>query len=246
MKKLVMNLQEETISENLRNYNKKVALRLSLITLLVSGIMGFFAYSTYKNSPEDGIVIIRILGVFFVPFLLYIIYRIIKALSYASNLHKIKAYKNIEERFNLNNEADFLAFELSVKSEATNSVISNGGPSAFLLTNSYIISNDAPMNTEFDIYNAKKLVMIEYTPLKISDYIVKHKYWKKSGHRIVLYFEDELIIFFAVTKKAGYEICKEFVRAYKIPNIVDEDYRDFYKKDRNKFIQHFRQQAQEL
>ncbi|MBO0549960.1 hypothetical protein EXQ38_07610 [Clostridium botulinum] len=75
-------------------------------------------------------------------------------------------------------------------------------------TESFIITYGLPVNSEFNVFDPSKLLLVVFNPVTISDLVIKPRSKAKTSHELILYFEDRAFLLFANTKKRRTRNCR--------------------------------------
>lgn len=241
-----LRLKEASIRENIDSYNRRLIVSYSFIIILMIAFLCGVLYMNYKMDPEFYIRPTMFVGIILLPFIFFALVNIIKNKIYLNNFEESPVYKRIKKRYKLNNINDFEEFDRKVRSEISINILFENEKTLLMGTNSYIIKKGLPVNKEFDVYDASKLLLVIFNPLGISDLIIDSKFRKKGGHQIILYFEDEAVLILAPSKKKGEELSSKIASTYKVLKGNNSELAEFYNTDRANFIKTCREQAQKV
>ena len=180
------------------------------------------------------------------PFLIYSLTKLIKTKIYLKDFTKCPVYKRISEIHNLNNIPEFEKFDRTVTKEVNEDLLFSFKKSRIMGTKSFIITYGLRVNSEFNVFDPNKLLLVVFNPVTISDLVIKPRSKAKTSHELILYFEDRAFLLFANSKKEGQEIADNLASTYKVLQGNNLQLERFYEKDREKFIQSCREQIKNI
>lgn len=242
----IINLNEGGIKENIESINKRLVFAYSMLLFIFIGFIVFDFYISYISDPEFFIRPALPFIIIMFPFLIYSLTKLIKTKIYLKDFTKCPVYKRISEIHNLNNLPQFEKFDRTVTKEVNNNLLFNFKKSKIMVTESFIITYGLPVNSEFNVFDPSKLLLVVFNPVTISDLVIKPRSKAKTSHELILYFEDRAFLLFANTKKEGQEIANKLASTYKVLQGNNLQLEKFYEKDREKFIQSCRKQIKDI
>lgn len=242
----IINLNEGGIKENIESINKRLVLAYSMLLFIFIGFIVFDFYISYISDPEFFIRPALFFVIIMFPFIIYSLTKLIKTKIYLSDFTKCPVYKRISEIHNLNNLPQFEKFDRTVTKEVNNNLLFNFKKSKIMGTEYFIITYGLPVNSEFNVFDPSKLLLVVFNPVTISDLVIKPRSKAKTSHELILYFEDRAFLLFANTKKEGQEIANRLASTYKVLLGNNLQLEKFYEKDREKFIQSCREQIKNI
>ncbi|EPY2278089.1 hypothetical protein ACXAT3_002841 [Clostridium sporogenes] len=242
----IINLNEGGIKKNIESINKRLVLAYSMLLFIFIGFIVFDFYISYISDPEFFIRPALFFVIIMFPFIIYSLTKLIKTKIYLSDFTKCPVYKRISEIHNLNNLPQFEKFDRTVTKEVNNNLLFNFKKSKIMGTESFIITYGLPVNSEFNVFDPSKLLLVVFNPVTISDLVIKPRSKAKTSHELILYFEDRAFLLFANTKKEGQEIANRLANTYKVLLGNNLQLEKFYEKDREKFIQSCREQIKNI
>ncbi|MDU6335254.1 MULTISPECIES: hypothetical protein [Clostridium] len=242
----IINLNEGGIKENIESINKRLVLAYSMLLFIFIGFIVFDFYISYISDPEFFIRPALLFVIIMSPFIIYSLTKLIKTKIYLNDFTKCPVYKRISEIHNLNNLPQFEKFDRTVTKEVNNNLLFNFKKSKIMVTESFIITYGLPVNSEFNVFDPSKLLLVVFNPVTISDLVIKPRSKAKTSHELILYFEDRAFLLFANTKKEGQEIANKLASTYKVLQGNNLQLEKFYEKDREKFIQSCRKQIKDI
>ncbi|EPY2271700.1 hypothetical protein ACXAUS_000487 [Clostridium sporogenes] len=241
----IINLNEGGIKENIESINKRLVLAYSMLLFIFIGFIVFDFYISYISDPKFFIRPALFFVIIMFPFIIYSLTKLIKTKIYLSDFTKCPVYKRISEIHNLNNLPQFEKFDRTVTKEVNNNLLFNFKKSKIMGTESFIITYGLPVNSEFNVFDPSKLLLVVFNPVTISDLVIKPRSKAKTSHELILYFEDRAFLLFANTKKEGQEIANS-ASTYKVLLGNNLQLEKFYEKDREKFIQSCKEQIKNI
>lgn len=212
----IINLNEGGIKENIESINKRLVLAYSMLLFIFIGFIVFDFYISYISDPEFFIRPALLFVIIMSPFIIYSLTKLIKTKIYLNDFTKCPVYKRISEIHNLNNLPQFEKFDRTVTKEVNNNLLFNFKKSKIMVTESFIITYGLPVNSEFNVFDPSKLLLVVFNPVTISDLVIKPRSKAKTSHELILYFEDRAFLLFANTKKEGQEIANKLASTYKV------------------------------
>ncbi|MCW6111033.1 hypothetical protein [Clostridium sporogenes] len=242
----IINLNEGGIKENIESINKRLILAYSMLLFIFIGFIVFDFYISYITDPEFFIRPALFFVIIMFPFIIYSLTKLIKTKIYLNDFTKCPVYKRISEIHNLNNIPEFEKFDRTVTKEVNNNLLFNFKKSKIMGTESFIITYGLPVNSEFNVFDPSKLLLVVFNPVTISDLVIRPRSKAKTSHELILYFEDRAFLLFANTKKEGQEIADNLANTYKVLQGNNLQLERFYEKDREKFIQSCREQIKNI
>lgn len=242
----IINLNEGGIKENIESINKRLVFAYSMLLFIFIGFIVFDFYISYISDPEFFIRPALPFIIIMFPFLIYSLTKLIKTKIYLKDFTKCPVYKRISEIHNLNNIPEFEKFDRTVTKEVNEDLLFSFKKSRIMGTKSFIITYGLRVNSEFNVFDPNKLLLVVFNPVTISDLVIKPRSKAKTSHELILYFEDRAFLLFANSKKEGQEIADNLASTYKVLQGNNPQLERFYEKDREKFIQSCREQIKNI
>ncbi|WP_434281808.1 hypothetical protein [Clostridium botulinum] len=66
-------------------------------------------------------------------------------------------------------------------------------------TKSFIITYGLSVNSESNVFDPNKLLLVVFNPVTISDLVIEPRSKAKTSHELILYFEDRAFLLFGNT-----------------------------------------------
>ncbi|WP_243469242.1 hypothetical protein [Clostridium sporogenes] len=242
----IINLNEGGIKENIESINKRLVFAYSMLLFIFIGFIVFDFYISYISDPEFFIRPALPFIIIMFPFLIYSLTKLIKTKIYLKDFTKCPVYKRISEIHNLNNIPEFEKFDRTVTKEVNEDLLFSFKKSRIMGTKSFIITYGLRVNSEFNVFDPNKLLLVVFNPVTISDLVIKPRSKAKTSHELILYFEERAFLLFANSKKEGQEIADNLASTYKVLQGNNLQLERFYEKDREKFIQSCREQIKNI
>lgn len=242
----IINLNEGGIKENIESINKRLVFAYSMLLFIFIGFIVFDFYISYISDPEFFIRPALPFIIIMFPFLIYSLTKLIKTKIYLKDFTKCPVYKRVSEIHNLNNIPEFEKFDRTVTKEVNEDLLFSFKKSRIMGTKSFIITYGLRVNSEFNVFDPNKLLLVVFNPVTISDLVIKPRSKAKTSHELILYFEDRAFLLFANSKKEGQEIADNLASTYKVLQGNNLQLERFYEKDREKFIQSCREQIKNI
>ncbi|MBU5591923.1 hypothetical protein KQI89_09100 [Clostridium sp. MSJ-4] len=240
-----VNLRDGIIRENIEkssNRGTKVYKYMIIICIL---LLGGSLVINYMQDPEFFIRPTILSAIFIVPVMIFAIISQGKSKKYSSAFETHPIYITLKKRFNLNDINDFDALDSKITKEYKDKVLFEDKRLNLTATDSYII-NGKLTGLNFSVYDASKLLLVEFKPKKIAESLVLLAFRKRKLNYLVLYFEDDVLGIEVLSKKNGKELSNKFATTYKVLSGIDANIQGFYNTDRAKFIEMCRGEAEKV